>query len=211
MIYSVPFCILVPLSLALALQTRFRGSKFYQALYYLPSLLSISTVTLSWRYVFATDYGIVNKFLGSPHNWFAPPYSWIMLVVVTVWWCTGGTMVIYQSALASIPQDQYEAAAVDGAGAWAKFRHITMPGMRYPLMYTLVMAVVAQFNIYGQPSIMTGFANQEANAVLLMYVYENSVKKQVAGMSAAMALILGLCIMVVSFIQMKVMRANTPE
>ena len=58
---------------------------------------------------------------------------------------------------------------------------------------------------------MTGFANQEANAVLLMYVYENSVKKQVAGMSAAMALILGLCIMVVSFIQMKVMRANTPE
>ena len=120
-------------------------------------------------------------------------------------------MVIYQSALASIPQDQYEAAAVDGAGAWAKFRHITMPGMRYPLMYTLVMAVVAQFNIYGQPSIMTGFANQEANAVLLMYVYENSVKKQVAGMSAAMALILGLCIMVVSFIQMKVMRANTPE
>ena len=86
-----------------------------------------------------------------------------------------------------------------------------MPGMRYPLMYTLVMAVVAQFNIYGQPSIMTGFANQEANAVLLMYVYENSVKKQVAGMSAAMALILGLCIMVVSFIQMKVMRANTPE
>ena len=210
-IYSVPFCILVPLSLALALQTRFRGSKFYQALYYLPSLLSISTVTLSWRYVFAIDYGIVNKFLGSPHNWFAPPYSWIMLVVVTVWWCTGGTMVIYQSALASIPQDQYEAAAVDGAGAWAKFRHITMPGMRYPLMYTLVMAVVAQFNIYGQPSIMTGFANQEANAVLLMYVYENSVKKQVAGMSAAMALILGLCIMVVSFIQMKVMRANTPE
>ena len=134
-----------------------------------------------------------------------------MLVVVTVWWCTGGTMVIYQSALASIPQDQYEAAAVDGAGAWAKFRHITMPGMRYPLMYTLVMAVVAQFNIYGQPSIMTGFANQEANAVLLMYVYENSVKKQVAGMSAAMALILGLCIMVVSFIQMKVMRATTPE
>ena len=210
-IYSVPFCILVPLSLALALQTRFRGSKFYQAIYYLPSLLSISTVTLSWRYVFAIDYGIVNKFLGSTHNWFTPPYSWIMLVVVTVWWCTGGTMVIYQSALASIPQDQYEAAAVDGAGAWAKFRHITMPGMRYPLMYTLVMAVVAQFNIYGQPSIMTGFANQEANAVLLMYVYENSVKKQVAGMSAAMALILGLCIMVVSFIQMKVMRANTPE
>lgn len=210
-VYSVPFCILVPLCLALALQTGCRGSKFYQALYYLPSLLSITTVTLTWRYMFSMDYGVVNHFLGSTQNWFTPPYTWIMLVIVTVWWCTGGTMVIYQSALASIPQELYEAAAVDGAGGWAKFRSITLPGMRYPLMYTLVMSVVAQFNIYGQPLILTGFTNQEANAVLLMYVYENSVKKQVAGMSAAMALILGLCIMVVSFIQMKVMRANTPD
>lgn len=210
-VYSVPFCIMVPLCLALALQTGCRGSKFYQALYYLPSLLSITTVTLTWRYMFSVDYGVVNKFLGSTHNWFTPPYTWIMLVIVTVWWCTGGTMVIYQSALASIPQELYEAAAVDGAGGWAKFCNITLPGMRYPLMYTLVMSVVAQFNIYGQPLILTGFSNQEANAVLLMYVYENSVKKQVAGMSAAMALILGLCIMVVTFVQMKVMRANTPD
>lgn len=180
-------------------------------MYYLPSLMSITTVTLTWRYVFNVDYGIVNKFLGSTANWFTPPYTWIVLVVVTVWWCTGGTMVIYQSALASIPTDQYEAAAVDGANAWQKFVNVTLPGMRYPMMYTFVMAVVAQFNIYGQPLILTGFNNQEANAVLLMYVYENAVKKQVAGMSAAMALILGVCIMAVSFVQMRVMRANAPE
>ncbi|WP_102410782.1 ABC transporter permease subunit [Beduinella massiliensis] len=210
-IYCVPFCILVPLSLAVALHTRCRGNKFYQAMYYLPSLMSITTVTLTWRYVFNVDYGIVNKFLGSTANWFTPPYTWIVLVVVTVWWCTGGTMVIYQSALASIPTDQYEAAAVDGANAWQKFVNVTLPGMRYPMMYTFVMAVVAQFNIYGQPLILTGFNNQEANAVLLMYVYENAVKKQVAGMSAAMALILGVCIMAVSFVQMRVMRANAPE
>ena len=210
-VYCVPFCILMPLSLAVALHTRCRGNKFYQAMYYLPSLMSITTVTLTWRYVFNVDYGIVNKFLGSTANWFTPPYTWIVLVVVTVWWCTGGTMVIYQSALASIPTDQYEAAAVDGANAWQKFVTITLPGMRYPMMYTFVMAVVAQFNIYGQPLILTGFNNQEANAVLLMYVYENAVKKQVAGMSAAMALILGVCIMAVSFVQMRVMRANAPE
>ncbi len=210
-IYSVPFCILVPLTLAIALHTRCRGHKFFQAMYYLPSLMSITTTTLTWRYFFNIDYGIMNKFLGSTANWFRPPHSWIMLVVVTVWWCTGGTMVIYQSALASIPQDHFEAASVDGANAWQKFLHITLPGMRYPLMYTLVMSVIAQFNIYGQPDILTGFAYQEANAVLLMYVYENSIKKQVAGISAAMALILGLCIMVVSFIQMRVLRSNAPD
>ena len=135
----------------------------------------------------------------------------MMLVVVTVWWVNGGTMVIYQSALASIPHELYEAAAVDGANERQKFMSITLPNMRYPLMYTLVLAVVAQFNIYGQPLMLTGFANNEGNAVLLMYVYENAVKKQVAGISAAMALVLGVCIMVVSFIQIRLMRANASD
>lgn len=210
-LYSVPFTILVPLSLAYALQSRPRGNKFFQALYYIPSLMSITTVTLAWRYMFFKSYGVMNHFFMSTKDWFIPPYSWIMLVVVTVWWVNGGTMVIYQSALASIPQELYEAAAVDGANERQKFFGITLPNMRYPLMYTLVLAVVAQFNIYGQPLILTGFGNNEANAVLLMYVYENAVKKQVAGISAAMALVLGVCIMVVSFAQIRLMRANAPD
>ena len=210
-IFCVPFCIIVPLSLALALNARPKGNKIFQALYYLPSLMSISTVTLTWRYVFNTQYGIVNKFLGVDANFFMPPYTWVMLVIVTVWWCTGSTMVIYQSALASVPQDQYEAASVDGANTIQKFFNVTLPNMTYPLMYTLVTAVVAQFNIYGQPDILVGFSNAEANSVLLQYIYENSVKKQVAGMSSAMAVILGLCIMVVSFIQMRMMVKNQQD
>ena len=210
-IFCVPFCIIVPLSLALALNARPKGNKIFQALYYLPSLMSISTVTLTWRYVFNTQYGIVNKFLGMKANFFMPPYTWVMLGIVTVWWCTGSTMVIYQSALASVPQDQYEAASVDGAGTIQKFFNVTLPNMTYPLMYTLVTAVVAQFNIYGQPDILVGFSNAEANSVLLQYIYENSVKKQVAGMSSAMAVILGLCIMAVSFIQMRIMVKNQQD
>jgi multiple sugar transport system permease protein len=209
-LYSVPFCILIPLALAVALQQRPRGSKFFQAVYYFPALMSITTVTLTWRYMFVKAYGAVSNFFMMPGDWLAPPHSWIALVIMTVWWCNGGTMVIYQSALASIPAEHYEAAAVDGASGWRKFWHITLPGIRYPLSYTLVITVVAQFNIYGQPLMLTGFANQEANAVLLMYVYENAIKKQVAGMSAAMALILGVCIMAVSYVQMRLMRANTP-
>ncbi|HML46288.1 MAG TPA: sugar ABC transporter permease [Clostridia bacterium] len=210
-IFSVPFCILFPLSLAVALNARPRGRTFFQAVYYLPALMSITTVTLSWRYMFFKSYGVMNHFFMSAADWFVPPHSWIMLVVVTVWWVSGGTMVIYQSSLASIPTEHYEAASVDGANGWHKFLHVTLPGMRYPLTYTLVAAVVAQFNIYGQPLILTGFGNQEANAVLLMYVYENAVKKQVAGISAAMALILGFCIMAVSLVQLRLMRANAPD
>ena len=120
-------------------------------------------------------------------------------------------MVIYQSALASVPTELFEAAAVDGANEWNKFKSITLPSMRYPIMYTFILAVVAQFNIYGQPLMLTGFANNESNAVLLMYVYENAIKKQVAGISAAMALVLGLCIMAVSYVQIRLLRANAPD
>lgn len=207
-IYSVPFCIAVPLALATALHSRPKGNKIFQALYYLPALMSISTVAISWKYLFNKDYGIFNKLFGSMANWFTPPHTWIMLVIVTVWWCTGATMVIYQSALASIPEEQYEAAALDGAGAVQKFIHITLPNMRYPLMYTLMTTLVAQFNIYGQPDLLVGFTNQESNAVLLMYIQQNAVSNQVAGMASAMAVILGLCIMAVAFIQMRFMFRN---
>lgn len=210
-LYAVPFTIIMPLSLAYALQSKPRGGKLFQALYYIPSLMSITTVTLAWRYMFFKSYGVMNHFFMTTPDWFIPPYSWVMLVVVTVWWVNGGTMVIYQSALASIPHELYEAAAVDGANERQKFMSITLPNMRYPLMYTLVLAVVAQFNIYGQPLMLTGFANNEGNAVLLMYVYENAIKKQVAGISAAMALVLGVCIMIVSFIQIRLMRANASD
>jgi multiple sugar transport system permease protein len=210
-LYSVPFCIIVPLALAVALQARPRGNKFFQAIYYLPTLMSITTVTITWRYMFFKSYGVVSNFFMSPADWLVPPHSWASLVIMTVWWFIGGTMVIYQSSLASIPAEHYEAASVDGASGWQKFLHVTLPGMRYPLSYTLVTTVVAQFNIYGQPLILTGFGNQEANAVLLMYVYENAVKKQVAGISAAMALILGACIMAVSLIQLRLMRANAAD
>ena len=81
----------------------------------------------------------------------------------------------------------------------------------FPCNNIFVITVVAQFNIYGQPLMITGFANREANAVLLMYIQENAVKKQVAGMSAAMALVLGVCIMTVSFFQLRLMRNNVPD
>lgn len=208
-IYVTPLCILVPFSIALATQHITRGSKVLQAIYYLPSLMSTTTVMLSWKYFFNNTYGVANNLLGSTWNWFAPPYSWVMLVIVTVWWGTGGTMVIYQSALASVPTDQYEAAAIDGAGGWQKFRYITLPNMSYPLMYTLVTTLIAQFNVYGQPNLLTGYEYNGANAVLLMYIRDTAFKQQVAGISSAMALILGVTIMCVSFVQIRMMRSDS--
>lgn len=207
-IYVTPFCIIVPFSIALATKHITRGSKALQAIYYLPSLMSTTTVMLTWKYFFNYTYGMANNLLGSTWNWFSPPYTWIMLVIVTVWWGNGGTMVIYQSALASVPADQYEAAAIDGAGAWQKFIFITLPNMSYPIMYTLVTTVIAQFNVYGQPNLLTGYDYNGANAVLLMYIRDTAFSQQIAGVASAEALILGLTIMFISLIQLRMMRGD---
>lgn len=204
-----PFCILVPLTISLFTRQITRGSKILQAVYYLPSLMSTTTVVLVWRYFFHNSYGMANNFFGFPWNWFSPPYSWAMLVIVTVWWCNGGTMVIYQSALASVPEDQYEAAALDGADAVQKFIYITLPNISYPLMYTLVTTIIAQFNVYGQPNLLMGYEYQGANAVLLMYIRDAAFQQGIAGIASSMSLILAAVIMVVSSIQIRMMRGDS--
>ena len=204
--YSVPGCILLPLILALCLQVR--RNKFFQGLFYLPALMSASSVMLAWEYFFKKTYGMVNNLFGSQANWFAPPYSWAMVVIITVWWCTGGNMVIYQSALAGIPTEHYEAASIDGANAWQRFWYITLPGMKYPLSYTLTTTLIAQFNVYAQVDILLGYNNSEANAVLMMYIKDTAFSQQVAGIASAMALILGLCIALFTLLQVRVMRQN---
>ena len=131
-----------------------------------------------------------------------------LIVIITIWWFTGGNMVIYQSALAGIPQDHYEAASIDGANGWQKFWYITLPGMRYPLSYTLTTTIVAQFNVYAQVDILLGYDNNGANAVLLMYIRDIAFTQRIAGMASSMALILGLCIALATFVQVRVMRES---
>ena len=204
-IYTTPFLIVIPLALAMALRKVTRGNKIMQTIYYLPALMSTTTVMLAWTYFFRQQYGFANNFLGFTCEWFAPPFSWVMLVVITVWWGNGGNMVIYQSSLASIPEEQYEAASIDGANAVQKFFYVTLPNMSYPMMYTLVTTIIAQFNVYGQPQMMMGYNYDGANAVLMMYIKDTAFAQGVAGIASAMALILAAVIMVVAAIQVRVM------
>jgi multiple sugar transport system permease protein len=207
--YSVPFCIIVPLLMAVALHAKPKGHKFFQALFYLPSLLSISSVILTWIFLFNRSMGPVNNVLGLKVNWTGQmPYSWIALVLITVWWTIGGNMVIYLSALADVSTDYYEAASLDGANAIKKFFYITLPSIKNQLAYTIVITTIAQFNIYGQPLMFTKGAPKQGTYVLLMYIREIAfgTGEPLAGIASAMAVMLGLCIMVIALFQFRLMR-----
>lgn len=210
-LYSVPFAILVPLLLAVAIKAKPFGSKLFQAILYLPSLFSISSVVLAWQFMFHRRLGPINNIFGWNITWLGEqPYAWIALVVVTIWWYIGGNMIIYLAALAGIDQNLYEAARVDGANGWKQFFHITLPGMMRPLTYTIVLTTIAQFNIYGQPFMLTAGGPRDSTRVLLMYIRENAFGSgsSIAGISSAMAVILGLCIMAVSLVQLRILKVE---
>jgi ABC-type sugar transport systems, permease components len=210
-ILSVPFCLAVPLLLATALNAKPRLGKVFQSVFYMPSLFAISAVTIIWRLVFHVNYGPVNVITKSSTSWLGnQPYAWVVLVVVTVWWTIGGNMVIYQAALNGVPQDIYEAADIDGANAVQKFFKIALPQIRGQILYTAVMTTIAQFNVYGQPLILTGGGPNNSTRVLLMYIQQNAFGsgQSIAGIASAMAVILGLCIMAVSVVQFKLLKVK---
>lgn len=203
-LFTVPACIIVPLLLAAGLNTKPKGLKFFQALFYMPTLFSVSAVMIIFSMLFSVSFGPFNHYLKVDTNWLATqPYAWIALVIVTVWWTIGANMIIYQAALNGISKDLYEAASIDGANSIQKFFRITLPSIRAQILYTLVITTIAQFNVYGQPLMLTKGGPTSSTSVLLMYIQENAFGSgiSIAGIGSAMAVILGLCIMVVSAIQ----------
>lgn len=215
----VPFRILVPLALAMFLHTKCRGHKLLQTFFYLPSLLSLSVVMVSWNYMFDSNAGIVNIVLGlGKLKWTTTsPYNWIALVFITVWWGCGSNLIIYQSALAGVSAEILEAASVDGANALQKFIHVTIPSIKFPLQYTLITSVIAEFGIWGQPDMfnkggatleVVSGVNRQANKMIMQYIAESGFGSSGvnAGVASAMALMLGVIIFLVSMIQFRAMR-----
>lgn len=206
---TVPFCIIVPLLIATALTTKPKMNQIFQSLFYLPSLFAISAVMIIWNFLLNVSYGPLGNYFGYTTNVLdTQPHAWISLVAVTVWWTIGGNMVIYLAALNGVPKDLLEAADLDGAGVISKFFRVTLPSIKYQILFTTVMTTIAQFNVYGQPLMLTGGGPTESTHVLLMYIQENAFGSglSIAGISSAMAVILGICIMIVSAIQFFLLR-----
>ncbi|GIN56444.1 sugar ABC transporter permease [Lederbergia ruris] len=208
-ILSVPSCIIIPLLLASALNAKPRFHKLFQSIFYMPTLFSISAVVIIWTLMFNVNQGPINNLLGKSILWTgSQPYAWASIVIVTVWWCIGSNMIIYQAALNGISKDLYEAASIDGANSIQKFFKITLPGIRGQILYTVVITTIAQFNVYGQPLMLTNGGPADSTRVLLMDIQQNAFGsgQSIAGIASAMAFMLGLCIMVVSLIQFLFLR-----
>jgi multiple sugar transport system permease protein len=205
-LFSVPLLLVVPLAVALVMNQKFRGRNAFRTIFFAPYVLGVAVVGVLWRFLLDANIGVVNAVLGSvglpDHiSWLSSvPEAWVSLVGVTLWWTVGFNSVIFLAGLQDVPGELYEAARVDGAGAWARFRHVTLPSLRPVTMFVTMITIIASVNMFGQSFIMTKGAPGQDTRTAIYYIAETGLQNFQMGSAAAASWLLTVALMVLSVV-----------
>jgi multiple sugar transport system permease protein len=207
---EVPLLIVLPFFVAVLLNRKFAGQKFYRALIYFPAILSISTVAIIWLFMFDTNLGLLNKIFGVSLPWLTKqPYAWISIFLLSTWWGMGGNMTLFLAGLQGVPRDLYEACEVDGGNFWHKVLHVTLPCMGPTFAYVTIMTIISCFNVFGQPLMMTNGGPDSSTTVAIMYIYNVAFGSYKFGRASAMAIVLAGLMMFISIVAYILIRKGT--
>jgi multiple sugar transport system permease protein len=196
---SVPLLIVLPLLVALLMNGRFAGRNVYRAVYFAPYVLGVAVVGFVWQFLLDGNIGLVNHYLGLDVQWTNDVVpAWIALVGVTVWWTLGLNSVIFLAGLQDIPRELHEAAMVDGASAWHRFRSVTLPGLRPVTVFVVNATILASANMFGQSYIITRGAPADQTKTAIYLIAETGLRQFDMGTASAMSFILAAFLMVAS-------------
>ncbi len=220
-LFSVPLGVAGSLGLALLLNTKMRGQAVFRTLYYLPAVASAVAASLIWLRLFNPESGLLNYLIDTLHltpllsalgltdpvkgyvNWLGSEKTALGSLIIMSLWGIGGGMVIYLAGLQGIPQSYYDAAAVDGASVWQKFRHITLPLLTPTIFFTLIMGVIGSFQVFTQGFVMTAGGPNNATLFYVLYLYQNAFQFLKLGYASALAWVLFLIILAFTVLQMR--------
>jgi multiple sugar transport system permease protein len=214
---SLPFLLVVPLLVALLMNGRFRGRNLYRAVYFAPYVLGVAVVGLLWRFLLDGNIGMVNHYLGTlglPDDvqWTTDtPAAWWALVLVTVWWTLGFNAVIYLAGLQDIPAELYESARVDGANAWQRFVHVTLPGLRPVALFVVNSTLLASANMFGQSYLITAGAPADETKTAIYLIAETGLRRFEMGSASAMSFVLALALMAASALVFRIFRERQED
>jgi multiple sugar transport system permease protein len=195
------------LALALALNAAIPLRNFLRGVYFLPVVTSWIVVALIWRWLLNPEVGVVNYLLGlvgidGPGWWTDPAWAMPSIILASAWKDLGFVMIILLAGLQAIPQDLYEAARVDGAGWWARLRHITLPMLSPTTFFVVVISLINGFQVFDQVYAMTGGGPAGASTVVVQQVYDLTFRYSQAGMASALSWLLFLLVLAVTILQM---------
>lgn len=196
---SVPLLLVLPLAVAVLLNLKLRGQTVFRALYFAPYVLGVAVVSVLFRYLLDANIGLVNHYLGAVTPWLtAVPWVWVSLVLVTVWWTLGFNTVIYLAALQDISPELYEAARMDGAGAWQRFRNVTWPGLRPVSLFVVSVTLIGSVNMFGQSFLMTGGGPGTETRTAIYQIADTGLLNFNSGAAAAMSTLFTITLVLAS-------------
>jgi len=225
---SVPLGTVVALGLAVLLNCEVRGKSAYRLLFFMPSIVPIVASSMLWLWIFNGQYGLMNGFLNlflrplglSGPAWLADPaWSKPALVIMSLW-STGNAVVIYLAGLQNVPMELYEAAEIDGASAWQRFRHITLPTIAPVVTFNAIMALIGAMQLFAQAYIMSEGANGNGTAsdgnparstlFYTIYLFSTAFQDLRMGYASAMAYILFLVTAALTWLAARLTRGGGP-
>jgi multiple sugar transport system permease protein len=202
---SIPGVTIVALGLALILSQKLRGINFFRSVYFMPSVMPMVAISLTWFYVLRPETGPLAGLLAligiQGPRWLGEP-EWALpaLMMINIWISFGGQMVIYLAGIKGIPQELYEVAEIDGAGGWAKFWNVTIPMLSPTIFLNLVLGIIGAMQIFDIPYVMTRGGPNDATRTYMVHLYNRGWVEIQMGSASAMGWILFLIIMVITLL-----------
>ncbi len=204
----VPSAIVGSLALALLLNQKLKGTTFFRTLFYIPHLIPAVALTVLWMAILQPRMGPVNAVLralgvADPPGWLATRDTALLSVtIINVWAAVGGnTMLIFLAGLQGIPNEYYEAASIDGASAWAKFRKITLPMLSPTIFFNLVLAIIAALKVFTTAWVATQGGPSYATWFFVLHIYNEAFQNFRMGYGSALAWILAVILIAFTLIQ----------
>ena len=215
-LFIVPTLTAITLLLALALNRATRTAGVLRGVFFSSSVLSVTIVTLIWRFVLTPDAGLIAKLLGvfgwEPIPFLSHPDLTVpALAITTVWWSLGLPMMLFLAGLQQIPGDIYEAAALDRASRWTTFWKVTLPSLRGMLILVVMLQTAAQLQIFGQAQLLTSGGPSGRSRPIVLYIYELAFGRWELGYAIAAAEVLFLLVLVITALQYWVVKRTNVD
>lgn len=209
-----PLSVLVSLVAALLLNDRLvRFRSLFRTIYFAPVVTTLVAVAIVWRYMYNPRYGLLNQGLEAfgfhPIDWLGDPH-WAMpaIILLAIWKNFGYNMLIFFAGLQTISESLYEAASIDGAGSWRRFRHITLPGLAPTFLFVGVTTMIGYFQLFAEPYVMTQGGPLRSTTSIVLLMYEQGFRWWRMGYASTIAVVLLLITLIGTLIQMRFHRGG---
>lgn len=206
-LFTVPICMIISLVLAVVIDKSIYMKSYFKVAFFMPYISSVVAIAVVWQVLFHPSAGPINQTLMSlgidnPPKWIADPnFALISVMLIQIWISVGFNLIIYIAGLQSIPRELYEAAEMDGANSWVKFRQITFPMVSPTSFFLLITGIISTFKVFDLIAVLTKGGPMHSTSMLVWHLYDTAFVNLEIGYSSAMAVILFFIVFLITIFQ----------